>query len=289
LLRLLEEHAVSAIRLGLIGDNIATSRAPELHRVAGRLCGIEVTYDLLIPKNLGFGFESVFDRARREGYRGLNITYPYKEAVIRRLEMQDKSIRLIGACNTVLFEPSGPAGANTDFTGFLVAYRNTFETTEPGIVALAGCGGVGRAVSFALVQLGARGLHLFDANCFRSESLAEALSANAPFLEISVAKSIYQACEGADGLVNCTPLGMAGFGGSAFPAELFAKRIWAFDAVYTPVETPFLQNARAAGLLFMSGYELFLSQGVDAFRSFTGQNVDESELRRALTPSFGIS
>lgn len=270
------------IRLGLIGDNIAASRAPELHRTAGRLSGIQLTYDLLVPKNFGLGFDLMFDRARAEGYRGINITYPYKEVVVRRLEMQDKSVRLTGACNTVLFGPSGPAGTNTDFTGFLAAYQNTFGSAEPGVVALAGCGGVGRAISFSLLQLGAKALRLFDANREKAESLANVLSANSPSLPVSVAELICQACEDADGLVNCTPIGMVGYSGSAFPTELISGHHWAFDSVYTPVETPFLRNAHAAGLSVMSGFELFFNQGVDAFRIFTGHNADYRRLREAL-------
>jgi len=273
---------VAAVRLGLIGDNIAASQAPLLHRIASRQCGIDLSYDLLVPNNFGLGFDLLFDRTRDEGYRGINITYPYKEAVVRRLASHDDSVRLTGACNTVLHKPSGPAGSNTDFTGFLSAYRTTFAMTEPGVVALAGCGGVGRAISFALARLGARELHLLDADRTRSESLAAALSANVASLKISVAESIYQACEDADGLVNCTPLGMVGHDGSVFPTELISGSGWAFDAVYTPVETPFLRTARAVGLSVMSGYELFFNQGVDAFRMFTGHDVDQSKLRQAL-------
>ena len=273
---------MSVIRLGLIGDNIALSRAPELHRTAGRLCGIEVTYDLLVPQILGLEFHAVFDRARNESYRGLNITYPYKELVVSRLQEANNSVRLIGSCNTVLFDRSGPAGANTDFTGFLSAYRNTFGTALPGIVALAGCGGVGRAIGHALAQLGAKALRLFDPDRQRAESLAGSLLAGSPHLTVNIAESVYQACESADGLVNCTPLGMVGGSESAFPAELVAGHDWAFDAVYTPVETPFLRTARAAGLSCMSGYELFLGQGVDAFRLFTGHEVDHRTLRRSL-------
>ena len=58
---------------------------------------------------------------------------------------------------------------------------------------------------------------------------------------------------------------------------------WAFDAVYTPVETPFIEAARGAGLWTMSGYELFLYQGIDAFRIFTGIEVDAGALREALS------
>jgi shikimate dehydrogenase len=75
---------------------------------------------------------------------------------------------------------------------------------------------------------------------------------------------------------------MVGYGGSVFAAELIAGRRWAFDAVYTPVETPFLKNALGAGLSVMSGYELFFHQGVDAFCVFTGCDVDCNRLREAL-------
>jgi shikimate dehydrogenase len=97
-----------------------------------------------------------------------------------------------------------------------------------------------------------------------------------------VTGSIEQACENADGLVNCTPLGMVGIGGSAFPDHVLDKGSWAFDAVYTPMDTPFLVGARAAGLSTMGGYELLLYQGIACFRVFTGREIDAVELRRAL-------
>ncbi|HET9715646.1 MAG TPA: shikimate dehydrogenase [Pseudolabrys sp.] len=270
------------ICIGLIGDNIAASKAPTLHQTAARLCGLKLSYERLVPKDLGMNFDEVFTHARSAGYRGLNITLPYKEVVLRRLNTADGSVRLTGACNTVLFEPSGPVGLNTDYTGFCAAFRTGFPKSDPGIVALVGCGGVGRAIAFALIELGTKALQLFDADDRKSDSLAKALSAGAPSTKIIAADSVFQACEGADGLVNCTPLGMVGYGGSAFPDETIIGRRWAFDAVYTPVETPFLTRARADALSVMSGFELFFYQGVDAFRVFTGLDVDTSALREAL-------
>ncbi len=270
------------VRIGLIGDNIAASRAPELHLAAARLCGIELSYERLVPRDMGMTFEQVFDHARERGYRGLNITLPYKELVVRKLDAQDASVRLTGACNTVLLEPSGPAGFNTDYSGFLAAFRNAFPGRDPGVVALAGCGGVGRAIAFALIELGAKALQLFDADRDRLAALASALSAAAPSLRVIAADSIHRACEGADGLVNCTPRGMVGYGGSAFPHDVISGRRWAFDAVYTPIETPFLISARAAGVYVMSGLELFFYQGVDAFRDFSGRDVECRELRMFL-------
>jgi shikimate dehydrogenase len=271
-----------SIRLGLIGDNIAASKAPLLHRLAGRLCGIDVTYDLLPPAKAGLSFDALFDRCAREGYLGLNITLPYKETVMPRLEIDDTDIAAIGACNTVLFDRAPPRGHNTDYSGFVAAFTRTFGGAPPGAVAIAGAGGVGKAVAFALARLGAAALRLFDLDRRRAEATAGALALRYPGLAIDLAESAEAVANGADGVVNCTPRGMVGYGGSAFAASAFGGARWAFDAVYTPVETEFVAAARARGIAVMSGYELFLHQGIDAFRIFTARAVDPDALRAAL-------
>ncbi len=111
-------------RLGLIGDNIANSKTPRLHELAGGLLGRPTTYDRLVPKTLGLDFDAVFDKARDDGYRGLNITYPYKERVIARVTVDEPLVARLGACNTVVFDADGPRGYNTDWSGFKAAYRH---------------------------------------------------------------------------------------------------------------------------------------------------------------------
>lgn len=272
----------SPIKLGLIGDNIAASSSPALHRIAGRLSGQNVTYDLLRPADLGRSFEDVLLWAETAGYRGVNVTYPYKERVVARLDVPDPAVRAIGACNTVLFGDRKPEGWNTDYSGFIAAYRNSFGPRPPGCVAMAGAGGVGRAIAFALCHLGATELRLFDVDAVKAADMAAALAAVPAATKVIVAATIEDASRGADGLINSTPIGMVGIGGCAFPDGTIHGRRWAFDAVYTPVYTPFVVACRAAGLTVMSGYELFFYQGVDAFRHFTGKDVSEGQLRAAL-------
>ncbi len=101
-------------------------------------------------------------------------------------------------------------------------------------------------------------------------------------VDVVAAASLADACDGASGLINCTPLGMVGYGGNAFAGIPIKGRTWIFDAVYTPLETPFLTEGEAAGVETLSGYELFLYQGIHAFKLFTGHDVDARELRRAL-------
>jgi shikimate dehydrogenase len=256
--------------------------SPLLHIEAGRLCGLEVSYERLVPADMALSFEAVFERCRQSGFRGINITFPYKERVIPLVRIDAPEVSRIGACNTVLFSDARAAGYNTDYSGFVSAYRGVFAGRGPGTVAMAGAGGVGKAVGFALAGLGCTRLRLYDPNRARATALAQSIDAVDAGMGVDVCGSLGEAARGADGLINCTPLGMAGHPGTAVPAALMVGKKWAFDAVYTPVETEFLKKARTAGLAVMSGYELYFHQGVDAFRLFTGREVDQTALRDVL-------
>jgi shikimate dehydrogenase len=272
----------STIKLGLIGDNIADSRSPRLHELAGEMIGRRVTYDRLVPRALGLPFEAVFERARAEGYRGLNVTLPYKERVMALVTVPDERVRRVGACNTVLFEPDGPKGFNTDWSGFAAGYRRAFGDAPLGPVCMIGAGGVGKAVAFALIDLGMDEIRLVERDLAKAEGLADALREAAPGLAVTVTADAGEGARGASGLINCTPLGMVGYGGTPLAREHMDGAGWAFDAVYTPLETQFLRDAGAAGLRILSGYELYFYQGFHAISLFHGRDVDEAALRRAL-------
>jgi shikimate dehydrogenase len=277
-----EALCLANVVLGLIGDNIAESRAPMLHQLARDLARIHVRYALLIPSALNQTFDAVFATASAERH-GLNITLPYKERVVAKLQINDPLVRAMGAVNTVVFDNDGAEGFNTDHSGFMAAYRGALGNAAPGPVCLLGAGGVGKAIAFALLGLGARDMRLVEVDRPKAMALAAALKAAEPGLAIIVSDDPADCVPGAEGLLNCTPLGMGGYGGTPLGPEWMREAQWAFDAVYTPRDTIFLQDAAAAGLQIVSGYDLFFHQGVHAFWHFTGFDVDESALRKALT------
>lgn len=269
-------------KLGLIGDNIANSKSPRLHELAGQMIGRPTTYERLVPKTFGLEFDAVFDKARDEGYRGLNITYPYKERVVARVTIDEPQVARLGACNTVLFTAQGPKGFNTDWSGFKAAYRTAFGDAAPGPVCMVGAGGVGKAVAFGLLDLGMTDLRIVERDLPKGEALAETLRAAAPDLTVVVTGDVALGAEGAAGLVNCTPVGMVGYEGTPLPREHMRGATWAFDAVYTPVDTQFLGDAAAEGLKVLSGYELYFYQGLHAISIFHGVDVSEESLRDLL-------
>ncbi|MBE9640125.1 shikimate dehydrogenase family protein [Salipiger mangrovisoli] len=273
---------LKSLKLGLIGDNIARSRSPLLHRLAGQQNGVEVTYDRLVPREMDLGFDEICDGCARQGYRGINVTYPYKESAARRVEVDDPLVRAIGAVNTVIFGEPRPKGFNTDYSGFMAAYRRVIGEAATGTALMIGTGGVGRAVAFGLAGLGTRSLRLVDRDPAKAEALAEALKSVAPDMEISIWLSADKAAEGCSGLINCTPVGMVGHEGTPLAPAAMNGASWAFDAVYTPADTQFLQDAAAAGLKVISGWELYFFQGVHAWRLFSGLGLDAVALRSAL-------
>ncbi|MGR3816266.1 MAG: shikimate dehydrogenase family protein [Sagittula sp.] len=270
------------LHLGLIGDNIARSRSPLLHRLAGEQSGMTVQYDRLIPRDLGQEFDAVFDQCPGHGFRGINVTYPYKERAAAKVTVDDPLVRAIGAVNTVLFDADGPKGFNTDYTGFVAAYRAT-RIDVPGISCLIGTGGVGRALAFGLVTLKATEIRLVDRDMAKAEALADDLRAVAGDTRIAAFADATEAARGAQGLLNGTPVGMVGYDGTPLAADAMQGADWAFDAVYTPVDTQFLKDATAQGLDIISGYELFFWQGVHAWEHFSGgKPLDRIALRQAL-------
>lgn len=269
------------IRLGLIGDNIGKSLSPRLHRLAAAQNGCAVTYDRLIPAEQKMDFETLFGGLATAGYRGVNVTYPYKERAAARVRIDEPLVRAIGAVNTVLFEKDGPHGFNTDYSGFIAAYRRVRKSATPGPVLMIGAGGVGKAIAFALISLGMTDIRIADRDIRRAETLGAALAVH-PGLTVHTSAVAEELAAGATGLVNCTPVGMTGHDGTPLARSAMRGAAWAFDAVYTPVETQFLKDAAAEGLQTISGYELFIGQGVDAWRLFTGLPVDEDRLRADL-------
>ncbi len=253
-----------------------------LHEAAGRLLGIPTRYERLIPAEHELSADRLFDHARAAGFRGLNLTHPYKETLVGRVSIPDPRIAAIGAINTVLFEADGPKGHNTDFSGFVASWRARFGDVVPGPVCIFGAGGAGRAVAHALIDLGARHIALVDRLRLRADSLAASLKAAAPKADIIATDDPAIGISGARGILNCTPVGMTGHPGSPMPAKGLRDADWVFDAVYTPRDTRFLSDARAAGCATLPGFELFFWQGVHAIEIFHGQPVEPTTLRQLI-------
>jgi shikimate dehydrogenase len=254
--------------LGLIGSPIMSSAAPAMHEAAAEALGLRAHYRLIdVPGADQAKLKAMLDGVRLLGFSGVNVTFPYKEAVVPLLDALSPGASAIGTVNTVVVRDGKLTGHNTDATGFAAAFRAVLGSPGDAPIALMGAGGVGRAIGFALAELGARTLRIVETDAGKAQALAARLSGR---IETQVCDTVAQALDGAGGVINGTPLGMLPNRASPVPPELLHAGLFVADAVYTPLWTPLLQAARAKGCRVMTGRELGIYQAADAFRLFTG-------------------
>lgn len=252
---------------GLIGAPIAHSASPAMHERAAEALGLRGHYQLIeVAGADATGLSMMLEGVRRLGFAGVNVTYPYKEAIVPLLDALAPGAAAMGAVNTVVVKDGRLTGHNTDTTGFARAVAPLLAPSGNAI-ALIGAGGVGKAIAFALASLDVTDIRIFDSEPARAEKLAALLGRQGG---ARVAASVEDALDGATGLVNGTPVGMLPNRGMPVPAALLHERLWVADAVYTPLITPLLAAARERGAKIMTGRELAIYQAADAFELFTG-------------------
>jgi shikimate dehydrogenase len=246
----------------------------------GKAHGLAYTYqriDVEEPPFAGRTLADLLQWAVDAGLTGFNITHPFKQAVMPFLQDRSKIADILGAANTVLICNGALVGDNTDFPAFKRDIARTLQGRSAQRVLLAGAGGAGTAIALALANHGIERLGVFDTNEATADRLIRTVKEQEPTLSASLVTQA--SLDRWDGLVNCTPMGMAMHPGMAIdPASLTGLR-WVQDIVYFPLKTSLLRRAEALGLETFTGAGLAIGQAADSFRLFTGHEPDESRLR----------
>lgn len=261
------------VRAGLIGSGIGLSRTPALHMEEGRHHGIDYRYDLIDLETSGAGPDalgSLIARAEEQGYSGLNITHPCKQAAIAFVDELSEDAAVLQSINTITLKNGRRIGHNTDWWGFSKGFRRGLPDAVLEDVVLLGAGGAGVAVAHALAVMGARRLTLFDLSRPRAEALVDRLAPVHPDCTFIPGASLEHAMQAADGLVHATPTGMAAHPGLPIDPGLLEPRHWVAEIVYFPLQTELLAEAIRRGCRVVNGGGMAVFQAVGAFELFTG-------------------
>ena len=272
--------------VGLIGANIQGSMSPALFADAFTATGIDGYYHLLdVDRLADRRLPQLLGAVKTAGFAGVNVTYPFKQDIIPLLDVVDSEAAQVGAVNTVTIAPDGrTTGYNFDRRG----WRNSFleilgpDSANGKTVVQVGAGGAGRAVAFALMDLGVADLIIHDLDLARAKGLKVRLSSQYGASRCRVASSLEHDIAGADGIINATQVGMRGFPGCPVPVGAIKAKHWAADVIYTPMQTAFLTAAAAAGARVLNGGGMCVHQAVAAFQCLTGLTPDLSRLHHAF-------
>lgn len=264
---------LTAHRVALVGAGIGGSLSPALHEREAAALGLDYTYSV---RDLDVEPDLTLRAAVADGITGFNVTHPVKQAVLAQLDALSPAAAALGAVNTVVVRDGVLTGHNTDHSGFLAGLRHGLPDAALGRVAVIGAGGAGSAVAYALVGVGAA-VRIVDADPARASALAGRLRAAFPAAEIGVG------WEGdLDGIVNATPIGMAGHPGLPFDPALLRPGQWVAECVYRPLETELLAVARARGHRVLDGGAMLVAQAADTLALLTGATPDLARMRRHL-------
>ena len=239
-------------RFGLLGKNISYSFSKgyfteKFEAAALNNCTYE-NFDLQTISE----FETLI-KDNHEELAGINVTIPYKEAVIPFLDKLSKKAKVIGAVNTIKFTRSGKLkGYNTDYYGFKKAIKPLLADHHKKALIL-GTGGASKGVCFALDELGITYTfvsRIKNENTISYEDLDQ---------EVFTTHTI---------VINATPVGTSPdiLAYPAIPYEFFTTQHIAFDLIYNPAITQFLSKASAKGAQTKNGYDMLVYQAEKAWK-----------------------
>ncbi|ERN42036.1 Shikimate 5-dehydrogenase [Rubidibacter lacunae KORDI 51-2] len=273
--------------LGVIGAPVEHSLSPVMHNAAIAALGLDYIYVPLsvavgdLPRAMA-GFEAI-------ALVGFNATIPHKQDLLPLLTEISPTARQVGAVNTVWRTATGWAGTNTDAAGFVAPLREHRDRDWQQVVpVILGNGGAARAVVVGCAQLGCRRVVVVGRNpdklaTFQASWQDVELSAKVDTCTWDVLPELLATTEL---LVHTTPVGMTPHPDrlpvdASTLARLQPGAI-AYDLIYTPRPTRFLEVARGSGAIAIDGLEMLVQQGAASLELWLQQPVPVDIMRRAL-------
>lgn len=242
----------------VFGNPIAHSLSPLMHRAAFGRMGIKAKYVPFCVKDL----KSAVLGIRGLDIRGVSVTLPFKTEVMDYLDEVEKSALRIGAVNTIFNHHGVLKGTNTDWLGFVLSLKEVMEIKGKRFAVL-GAGGAARGILFGLIHEGGYPM-IVNRTISKAETLAQEFGC--AYFPLSETEKVE-----AEVLINTTSLGMApDTDRSPFPKEHLKRFGWVMDIIYNPLKTKLLQDAEEEGLKTVSGSGMFVHQGAEQIKIWTG-------------------
>lgn len=269
--------------IGVIGKNIENSLSPFIHNQIILKHSLNFCYlpFKVAETDLGEAIQGI----RALNIRGINITFPHKEKVIKFLDKVEKSARRIGAVNTIVNNKGILTGYNTDVIGFKKSLREDGKFAIKGKkVVILGAGGAARAVVYALLEEGIEGVYIFNRTLEKAEKIKQDLLPFFPGSSINTfpleKERLKDKIEEAHLIVNATSLGIPPqIDKTPLPDErLFHPDLLAYDLIYHPAKTLFLRQAEKAGAKIINGLPMLVYQGIESFYLWTGLKPEGKEI-----------
>lgn len=259
---------MTTVRAAVIGDPVSHSRSPELFARLAAAHAIPLVYEAVEVRPADLAATLAAWRTQRD-FVGCNVTIPHKERALALADRVEPAARACGAANVLTRVDDTLVADNTDVAGIEAALSRHGVALSGAHVVVFGAGGAARAAATAARRNGAAMLTIAGRDPVRTAHLASDFGAVATTLHDVPLADLY---------VNATPVGMTGGPQHSLLPPNAPRGAAAFDLVYTPENTPFLQDARARGMRAVPGTAMFVAQAAATFARWFGIVPEEIDL-----------
>lgn len=257
-------------RFVLVGESVGASLSPYLHNRALAALGEKGTYEALSlpPSSLATFLPALHARK----IQGINITIPYKSAILQQVPLQDPLVQALGATNTLLWEPTGYRAFNTDVFGFEKGFEG-LSFRAGSSIAVLGAGGAARAVLAVLAQKETGRIRLVNRSLVSLQALKEQFKESPKIIPYLADDPLLSSLSGLDGIIHASGARLA----VPFPLSFSQLHPAAFvyDLNYTQEGTSLLvEAAKAVGLRAQDGRQMLAAQAAKAMALWLGRDPE---------------
>ena len=268
---------------GIIGYPVKHSKSPQFQTAAFQALGINAVYlpFQVRPEDL----QKATDGIKALSIKGINVTVPHKEEVIKYLDEISEEVEYIGACNTIKNIDGYLQGFNTDAYGFIEGLKELTPNFADKEFLVIGAGGASRAVVYGLIKSGVQKIILANRTVKKAEEIVSDFKKLNRFveeiIEVISLNQIENYLKDVDIIVNTTSIGLKDDDPPLFDYSKIEKRHIIVDIIYK--KTKLLQAAEERGCLYQDGLPMLLYQGAKAFEIWTGQRAPIEVMREILS------
>jgi len=268
-------------KYGIIGKPLSHSLSPLLHNSWFKKYNIKANYSLINTEINQI--ESVINKIKKKELHGINVTTPYKQAVIPYLDLIINDAKETSSVNTIYLNADNKiVGENTDVYGFDSSFIKKLkdeDLLEKSFLIL-GAGGVTQSIIYALVKKDIK--KIFISN--RTLEKAKNVKKKFPFIKIIFWEDIDSITQDMDIIINTTSIGMKKAGNFDRVIKKFKSGLVYYDIIYNPLETIMLKNLKKGKIKTFNGLEMFLYQGQKSFYIWNKVNpVIDTQLKKMIT------
>jgi shikimate dehydrogenase len=267
-------------KYAVIGNPIAHSKSPLIHKMFAAQTGQDISYEaILAPLD---GFAATVERLRKEGYKGCNVTVPFKQEAWRIGASTTRALDA-EAVNTLKFENGEIFGDNTDGIGLVQDIENNLDTPlKSKRILLIGAGGASYGVLHPLLEASQTSLVIYNRTLEKALSLKKSIEQHEKFRHFSLKAVEFGKLGDAkfDVVINATSAGLTN-SELPLPPTIFAPGALAYDMMYGR-ETPFMKFAREHGAVVSDGLGMLVEQAAESFYIWRGVRPDTAPVIEAI-------